>query len=280
MLWEPPTVRQTTRLLRSQSSRQANSFGQTDTALRAQAVFIHCSSWSAVCTPTQAPANQHPQLQLHLQLARTQPSGNRIKMRASNRLASVQSVPASSLAALLSARDHHGSSPHLRWQQLYAPQTVDPTCVRLTHHAARSNTTHCSPSTLPCMHRALPADSLLSRPKKRLSVSLPISPLPCEFSPASPVRIHRTVTKEDAATKRPFSGPQHPSPKSGPFQGHIAGILQWRAPFGFPGCSDIITVANICYSNTRVSPWITTSHNVYYVMPAEKNSQKNFKMFL
>jgi hypothetical protein len=190
----PQSDRQPDSFLQSQSSRQANSFSQTDTTLRAQAVFIHCSSWPAVCTPTQALATQRPQLQLHLQLACTQPSGNGMKVRASNRLASVPAVPpapASSLAAPLSARVLHGSSP---------------TCEG-------SNSMHRRPSTLPRTHRALPANSSLSCTKRRPSVSPPVSPLPYEFSPASPVRIHRTVTKEDTATRRPFSGPhrQHSS---------------------------------------------------------------------
>jgi hypothetical protein len=82
----------------------------------------------------------------------------------------------------------------------------------------------------------------LSSTKRRPPVSQPASqPLPCKFSPASPVHIHQAVTKKDAATKRPFSGPQHPAPKSSPFQSHHSGILQWHAPLGFLGRSDIIT---------------------------------------
>jgi hypothetical protein len=49
--------------------------------------------------PIQVLANQRPQLQLRLQLVRTQPSSNGIKTRTSSRLAA--------LTALLSMREHH-----------------------------------------------------------------------------------------------------------------------------------------------------------------------------
>jgi hypothetical protein len=48
--------------------------------------------------------------------------------------------------------------------------------------------------------------------------------------------------------------------RDGPFKGQNTGILQWRAPLGFPGRSDIITVINISYNITWVSPWIPTPH--------------------
>jgi hypothetical protein len=128
------TVEQTNILLGQQtlrSERRQNSY----TAARGQ--------------PIQALANQHPQLQLHLQLAHTHPSANRIKSGppASNFSQSTSTTPLSTRerlispseqftsscttsrafrsavpsAAPLSAGVHHGSSPHLRGQQLYAP---------------------------------------------------------------------------------------------------------------------------------------------------------------
>jgi hypothetical protein len=104
-----------------QPDKQTPSVKQTPHSKRRQYLYTAARGRSS--------ANQRPQLQLRLQLARMQPSSNRIKMRASNRLASVRSVPAvpSSLAASLSARVRHGSSP---------------TCEG-------SNSTHCRPSTLP-----------------------------------------------------------------------------------------------------------------------------------
>jgi hypothetical protein len=195
-----------------------------DTTLRAQAVFIHCSSRPAVCTPTQVLANQRPQLQLRLQLARTQPSGNWIKMLASNRLALV-SVP-SSLAAPLSARVRHGSSPTCEGSNSRhrRPSTLPAYASRTTQHAATLRTVgrrHCRARTgrcQPTLRRTAPKED--RQPVRRSHR------YPCKFLPASPARNHRAATKEDAATKRPLSGLQHPAPKSGPFQGHIAGILQ------------------------------------------------------
>jgi hypothetical protein len=101
-MWEPPTVRQTTKLLPlvAQSYRRPDSFSHSHTDKQTPSVkqttcskrrqYLYTAACSlAACTPTQALANQRPQLQLRLQLAGTQPSGNGIKMRASSRLASV-----------------------------------------------------------------------------------------------------------------------------------------------------------------------------------------------
>jgi hypothetical protein len=78
------------------------------------------------CTPTQALANQRPQLQLRLHLACTLPSGNGIKLRASNRLASVTAVRSICRTSIITSSSALGESssrqqPHLRGQQLYAP---------------------------------------------------------------------------------------------------------------------------------------------------------------
>jgi hypothetical protein len=125
----------------SQTENQTPSFGHSHTDSQTPSVkqtlcnkrrqYLYTAAFGLIVhTPTQALANQRPQLQLCLQLARIQPSGNGIKMQASNRLVSVpsvrsvpavSSVPSPSLAAPLSARVHHGSSPHLRGQQLYTP---------------------------------------------------------------------------------------------------------------------------------------------------------------
>jgi hypothetical protein len=94
----------------SQTDKQTPSVEQTPRSERRQYLYTAVRDLVA-CTPTQALANQRPQLQLRLQLARTQPSCNGIKMRASNRLASVRSVSAIPSAASLSARVRHGSSP-------------------------------------------------------------------------------------------------------------------------------------------------------------------------
>jgi hypothetical protein len=119
-LWEPPTTTETSILLGQQTPRGERR---------------HNSYTAARGKPTQALANQRPQLQLQPQLARTQPSGNGIKygpqqakvsQSTSTTLLSTRerhissSVPVSS-AAPSSAGVHHGTSPHWRGQQLYAP---------------------------------------------------------------------------------------------------------------------------------------------------------------
>jgi hypothetical protein len=72
-----PTDGQTPSL--AQSYRQANSLvDQTPCSKRRQYLYTTVRDLTA-CTATQTLANQCPQLQLRLQLARTQPSGNGIK---------------------------------------------------------------------------------------------------------------------------------------------------------------------------------------------------------
>jgi hypothetical protein len=63
-MWEPPTTIQTSILLGQQTLRGERR---------------HNSYTEARGKPTQELANQRPQLQLRLQLARTQRSGNGIK---------------------------------------------------------------------------------------------------------------------------------------------------------------------------------------------------------
>jgi hypothetical protein len=230
----PQSDRQPNSFLRTQSYRRPDSFGhsqadkQTQHCERRQYLYT-AAGGLALHTPTQALANQRPQLQLCLQLAHMQPSGNRIKMRASNRLASVRSVGSvppvpSSLAAPILARVRHGSSP---------------TCEG-------SNAMHRRPSTLLRMHRALSADFSPNRSKRRPSASLPVSLLPLQV----PTGISSPLSPGCHKRRRSY--------KNAPFQGHNIrlqqrGTLQLRGPLGFPGRSDIITVTNICYSNTWLS---------------------------
>jgi hypothetical protein len=255
----------------TQSYRQPNTFGHSQADSQTPSVEqTTCSKhrqylYTAACglaarTPTQALANQHPQLQLRLQLARTQPSGNGIKMRASNRPASVPAVP-SSLAAPLSARVRHGSSPTCEGSNSThrRPSTLSVYAWSNTQHAAtlrtlgrrlpRARTGSCQPT----LRRIAPKED-------RQSVRPPVSPVPPQVptgisSPQSP-----GCHKRRRSYKTPLFRATTSDSSSGPFKGHYTGILQWRAPLGFPGHSDIITVTNICYSNTWVSAWIPTSH--------------------
>jgi hypothetical protein len=126
-MWEPPTIIQTSILLGQQTPR-----GE----------LRHNSYTAARGKPTQALANQHPQLQLRPQLASTQLSGNGIKYgpqqakvsqststtplstrerHISSTTTSRASRSAVPSAAPPSAGVHHGTSPHWRGQQLYAP---------------------------------------------------------------------------------------------------------------------------------------------------------------
>jgi hypothetical protein len=126
-VWEPPTTIQTSILLGQQTPRGERR---------------HNSYTATHGKPTQTLANQRLQLQLRLQLARTQPSGNGIKYgpqqakvsqststtplstrgrHTSSSKTSRASRSAVSSAAPLSAGVRHGSSPHWRGQQLYAP---------------------------------------------------------------------------------------------------------------------------------------------------------------
>jgi hypothetical protein len=178
-------------------------------------------------------------------------------MRASNRLASVsQSVPVwppapASLAAPLSARVCHGSSPtckgsnstHRRQSTLptYATRTL------ITQHATtlctvgrrlcRAHTGCCQPT----LRQAGPKED--RQPVRRCHR------YPCKFLLASPARNHRAATKKTQLQNRSFSGPQHSAPAAALFRAATPALL-----------SDIITVTNICYSFTWVSPWIPTSH--------------------
>jgi hypothetical protein len=175
------------------------------------------------------------------------------------RLASVSVVPSSPLAAPLSARVRHGSSPtcegsnsmHRRLSTLPAHTP----CIM--HHAAtlhtvdrrlcRARTGRCQPT----LRRIAPKED---RQSVRLSHCYP-----CEFLPASPARDHRADIKEDLAAKNaPFKGHNTRLQKR-PFKGDNTGILQLHVPLSCPGHSDIITVINICYSIMWVSPWIPTS---------------------
>jgi hypothetical protein len=180
-------------------------------------------------------------------------------MQASNRLASVRSVGSvppvpSSLAAPPSARVRHGSSPTCKGSNSThcRPSTLPAYASRTTQHTAmlrtvgcrlcRARTRHCQPTF---RHTAPKEDRQPVRRSHRY---------PCKFLPASPARYHRAATKEDAATKTPFFRATTFGSSSGPFKGHTTSTLQLRALLGFPGRSDIITVTNICYSNTWVSP--------------------------
>jgi hypothetical protein len=138
-MWEPPTVSRTAKLLAlitviqmarllrwhshtdgqtpSATVREANSsVEQAPRSERRQHLYTAVCDLDS-CTSTQALANQRPQLQLRLQLARTQPSSNGIKCGPPSVSQSVsrsdRSVPPApaSLAAPPSARVRHGSSP-------------------------------------------------------------------------------------------------------------------------------------------------------------------------
>jgi hypothetical protein len=141
-------------------------------------------------------------------------------MRASNRLASVSSSTISNVStSIITSSSALGESSSRQQPSLARAatlRTVDSRSylVRLTHHATRSNATHRRPSTLPRTHLELPADSPPSRTKGRPSARPPVSPLPLQvptgISSPQPPGCH----KEDAATRRPFSGPRLPAPKT------------------------------------------------------------------
>jgi hypothetical protein len=241
-MWEPPTTIQTSILLGQQTprgERRHNSY----TATRGK--------------PTQALANQRLQLQLRPQLARTQPSGNGIKYgpqqakvsqststiplstRERHTSSSVPVQPAERSdrqyhqQAPPSTGVHHGTSPHWRGQQLYAPYTVGPTCVdnTLSQLTAHSNATHRKPPTLPTLrsgavvrlpdelpsadspptrtawktllHQKRPFSGPLYGALFRTSVPTsapPVSPLPYGLSPASTARNHRAAVRKTPAT--------------------------------------------------------------------------------
>jgi hypothetical protein len=151
------TVEQTNILLGQQtprSKRRQNSY----TAARGQ--------------PIQALANQRPQLQLRLQLARTQPSGNGIKYgtqqaksvnqqpRLRSQRESVTSVhqfqydqQSVQIGSIVSSSALGGSSsrqqPSLAWAATL--RTIDSQPYLRRQHAARSNATHRRPPTLPVL---------------------------------------------------------------------------------------------------------------------------------
>jgi hypothetical protein len=106
----------------SQADKQTSSVEQTTCSKRRQYLYT-AACGLAVRTPTQALANQRPQLQLRLQLARTQPSSNGIKMRASISTISTSSIISTSIITSSSALGESSSQqqPHLQGQKLYAP---------------------------------------------------------------------------------------------------------------------------------------------------------------
>jgi hypothetical protein len=143
LLWEPPTVTQTTRLLPSAAVIQMArlrwwhshkdgqtpliTVKQTSKLLGQQTPRSGCRQFlytAAHGRTIQVLANQRPELQLRLQLARTQPSGNGIKcgppassfsqsVSISRSDRSVPPAPAS-VAAPLSAGVRHSSGPLAR----------------------------------------------------------------------------------------------------------------------------------------------------------------------
>jgi hypothetical protein len=174
------------------------------------------------------------------------------------RLASVRpvsAVPSSSLAAPLSVGVRHGSSPTCEGSNsTHHRQSTPPGYAsRTTQHAATLRTVGRRHS--PRTHRALPADSLLNRTKRRPSVS------PSAGLTATPASSYRHLSpqspschKRRRSYKTPLFRATTSDSSSGPFKDHYTGILQLRAPLGFSEYSDIITETNICYSNTWVSP--------------------------
>jgi hypothetical protein len=87
-VWEPPTVIQATRLLPSAAAIQRSKLlgQQMPRSERRQYTYT-----AARGEKIQALACQRPQLQLRLQLVRTQPSSNGIKIRTYSRLAASES---------------------------------------------------------------------------------------------------------------------------------------------------------------------------------------------
>jgi hypothetical protein len=190
----PSITVERTDILLGQQTRRSERKQFLYTAVR------HSVAW----TPTQALANQRTQLQLRLQLAHTHPSANRIKYRppASNFSQSTSTTPLSTRerhispsdqftsssttsrafrsavpsAAPLSAGIHHGSSPHLRGQQLTH-----------SHHTTRSIATHRRPPTLPT-------------PRPGAAVRLPAELLTADSPPT------RTAKKTLLHQNAPFQG--------------------------------------------------------------------------
>jgi hypothetical protein len=142
VLWEPPTVIQTSRLLASITVERTSILlgQQTPRSERRQFLYTavhHLVAW----TSTQALANQRPQLQLRLQLARTQPSGNGIKYGSSATRSSVQQFQydqqsvqiGSTISSSALGRSLSWQQPPLAWAATL--RTVDRRPCLYRHHA-------------------------------------------------------------------------------------------------------------------------------------------------
>jgi hypothetical protein len=186
IVWEPPTVIQTSRLLASITIERTSILLGQQTPRSERRQFLYTAVRHSVArTSTQALANQRPQLQLHLQLARTQPSRNGIKYGPSATRSSVhqfqydqQSVR---IGSTISSSALGGSSsrqqPPLAWAA--ALRTIDSRPYLRRQHAACSNAMHRRPPTLPAL-----------RPGAAVRL------------PADTDRVENSATP-----KRPFSGP-------------------------------------------------------------------------